>query len=185
MSVKKLLVHVHFYIWFIFKIEFLSKIIEIISSLVSLLYTGQIVMNPSPPPVPPCTSLFLLPQSSYHLICTLFCHFNHFNLFIFWCPTLFYHTLPWAGGWSRKNLTGALGVRNPFFCLHFLFKQICFILPVPFVSSQLFYDLRSTTYIGIFQELFQEININYIIGRSQIYVGLARRRGLDRGWVAV
>ena len=46
MSVKKLLVHVPFYIWFISKTEFLSKIIEIISFLVSLLCTGQIAMNP-------------------------------------------------------------------------------------------------------------------------------------------
>ena len=68
MSVKKLLVHVHFYIWFIFKIEFLSKIIEIISFLVSLLCTGQIVMKPSPPRTPMGIT-FLLPWSSYHLIC--------------------------------------------------------------------------------------------------------------------
>ena len=78
-----------------------------------------------------------------------------------------------------------LGVRKSPFWLHFLFKQICLIISVLFLSSQLFYDLRSTTYIGIYKELFHETNANYVIVRSsEIWWGSEKKRIVE-GLVAV
>ena len=121
MSEKKLLVHVHFFIWFIFKIEFLSKIIEIISFLVSLLCTGQIVMNPSPrPPVPPWTSLFCCPG----LLITLFVSCStliNYSARSFFITHIFPLTSGLAWGIESEQLDRRIRCKKPVFLFKFPF----------------------------------------------------------------